>query len=259
MNSRFTLSVCLNIALLATLGLLWLGNRREADPAMPAVASPAPVVNPLTASANLTPSPAVVAPFRWSMLESTDYRAYIRNLRNIECPEPTIRDIITADLHSLYNRRRDKVRQELATDSVTVEPHLRQELASLDEEEKTVLAELLGPVPDSSFASEAPPATHSEPQPAAVKNQTVSMPLVFSQVNPKDLNLDEKRIQAIQNLQQQFMSSIGGDGMDPSDPLYLERWQQAQPRVDRLLRGLIGMHAYQQYDMAARRQAASPQ
>src|SRR5437868_6638046 len=31
--------------------------------------------------------------FHWSQIESSDYRAYIANLRAIGCPEPTIRDI----------------------------------------------------------------------------------------------------------------------------------------------------------------------
>ncbi|PYJ08287.1 MAG: hypothetical protein DME25_01940 [Verrucomicrobia bacterium] len=39
--------------------------------------------------------------FRWAQLESEDYKVYIARLRSIGCPEPTIRDIIIADLDKL--------------------------------------------------------------------------------------------------------------------------------------------------------------
>jgi len=44
--------------------------------------------------------------FSWSEVESDDYPTYIKNLRDIGCPEQTIRDIIIADVNSLYARRR---------------------------------------------------------------------------------------------------------------------------------------------------------
>jgi len=43
--------------------------------------------------------------FHWSMLESEDYSTYIQNLRDIGCPEQTIRDIIIADLDLLWAPR----------------------------------------------------------------------------------------------------------------------------------------------------------
>ena len=44
--------------------------------------------------------------FSWQELESSDYRAYVANLREIGCPEQTIRDIIIADVNALYARKR---------------------------------------------------------------------------------------------------------------------------------------------------------
>jgi hypothetical protein len=44
----------------------------------------------------------VSAPFHWSQIESTDYRVYIANLREVGCPEPTIHDIIEADVNDLF-------------------------------------------------------------------------------------------------------------------------------------------------------------
>jgi hypothetical protein len=59
-------------------------------------------------SAPAAPDPASIpveeaksAPFKWAQLESEDYRTYIKRLRDIGCPEQTIRDIIIADLDKL--------------------------------------------------------------------------------------------------------------------------------------------------------------
>ncbi len=71
----------------------------------------------------LTSAPAVITktnvvfrrePFSWREVESPDYRTYIANLRDIGCPEQTIRDIIIADVNSMFARRR-------ATELVTPE------------------------------------------------------------------------------------------------------------------------------------------
>jgi len=44
--------------------------------------------------------------FSWQEVESDDYPTYIKNLRDIACPEQTIRDLIIADVNALYARRR---------------------------------------------------------------------------------------------------------------------------------------------------------
>src|SRR5437016_1624793 len=52
--------------------------------------------------------------FSWRELESRDYPTYIANLRDIGCPEQTIRDIIIADVNALFAQKR-------ATEMVTAE------------------------------------------------------------------------------------------------------------------------------------------
>lgn len=52
-----------------------------------------------------TPRTPVEPPFRWSQVESPDYREYVANLRAVGCPEPVIRDIVCADLRQLYAAR----------------------------------------------------------------------------------------------------------------------------------------------------------
>jgi hypothetical protein len=44
--------------------------------------------------------------FSWKEVESSDYPTYVANLRDIGCPEQTIRDIIIADVNGLYSRKR---------------------------------------------------------------------------------------------------------------------------------------------------------
>jgi hypothetical protein len=69
-------------------------------------------------ASSLPPEPAVSnapvvvvsEPFHWAQLESSDYRVYIKNLREVGCPEATIRDMIVAEVDELFaGRVRDLV------------------------------------------------------------------------------------------------------------------------------------------------------
>src|ERR1051326_8706101 len=88
--------------------------------------------------------------FSWHQIESPDYPTYIVNLRDIGCPEQTIRDIIIADVNSLYSLKR-------ATNLVTSEQEwwksepdpkvaaeASQKSRALEEERKALLGRLLG-------------------------------------------------------------------------------------------------------------------
>src|SRR5262249_15991041 len=89
--------------------------------------------------------------FSWQQVESDDYPSYVANLRDIGCPEQTIRDIIIADVNAVYARKR-------ATDVMIsdqqwwrAEPDTNgtqaaaARLRELDEERRTLLTQLLGP------------------------------------------------------------------------------------------------------------------
>jgi LysM repeat protein len=52
--------------------------------------------------------------FSWQEIETDDYPTYITNLRDIGCPEQTIRDIIIAEVNDLYAKK-------LATEIITPE------------------------------------------------------------------------------------------------------------------------------------------
>ncbi|MCX6930391.1 MAG: hypothetical protein NT154_45380, partial [Verrucomicrobia bacterium] len=44
--------------------------------------------------------------FSWREIESSDFPTYVANLRQVGCPEQTIRDIIIADVNALFSRKR---------------------------------------------------------------------------------------------------------------------------------------------------------
>lgn len=97
--------------------------------------------------------------FDWRSVESEDYRNYIANLRDIGCPEETIRDIITADVNKLFEERRKglpavrtnrfeywKTGSQRFTQAFSAEKIEAQQ--SLAKERRAVLKELLGVEPE---------------------------------------------------------------------------------------------------------------
>jgi LysM repeat protein len=89
--------------------------------------------------------------FSWREVESADYPTYVANLRDIGCPEQTIRDIIIADVNVVYSRRR-------ATELVTAEQQwwrsepdaqvvraAADKARELENERRNLLTRLLGP------------------------------------------------------------------------------------------------------------------
>jgi hypothetical protein len=97
-----------NVAVLAAGGYYFSGRL---NPPAPSVADEATEQPPLQESSPLETSPATAETIvitnrvEWQQLESEDYRTYIARLREIGCPEQTIRDIIIADLDKLFAPR----------------------------------------------------------------------------------------------------------------------------------------------------------
>src|SRR5437588_7421960 len=88
--------------------------------------------------------------FSWREVESADYPTYIANLRDIGCPEQTIRDIIIADINALYTRRRaleivtpDQQWWRPEPDSNVVQV-ANEKLRLLEDERRAMLTRLLG-------------------------------------------------------------------------------------------------------------------
>ena len=92
--------------------------------------------------------------FRWAKVESADYKIYIANLREIGCPEETVRDIIIADVNKLYAPRFTALqkpeqekkfwennRQEIPTPE---SKEREKQVRALTKEKEALLKELLG-------------------------------------------------------------------------------------------------------------------
>src|SRR6266436_5402014 len=105
MMQRF--SLLLNVVFIASLAVVLASRRKHAQSNTPSAqllpqAAPERLDNPH----GTIPT---VQPFRWSQIESPDYRVYVANLRGIGCPEQTVRDIIRADVGSLYAAKRKEL------------------------------------------------------------------------------------------------------------------------------------------------------
>jgi hypothetical protein len=88
--------------------------------------------------------------FSWREVESADYPTYIANLRDIGCPDQTIRDIIIADVNAMFSRRRalELVTAEQQWWRSEPDPAVLQTAAAksraLEDERRGLLAKLLG-------------------------------------------------------------------------------------------------------------------
>ena len=104
--------------------------------------------------------------FRWSEVESTDYRVYMANLRAIGCPERTIRDIIVADVDQLFIERLRRVIAPMSARFWWLVANMKQaeeegeryeeQWKALEQEREAVFQELLGT--KKPFRAEQDPA-----------------------------------------------------------------------------------------------------
>lgn len=142
---------CLALGLVATISVVRQSAAPSSAPA-PIAVSPEQSSAPETVgTASTAPSPAPAKTFSWREVESADYKTYIANLREIGCPEQTIRDIILADVNRLYADRENplKTAPKPAADGSAGETpdqkleRLRQ-LRALQQEKRWVVKELLG-------------------------------------------------------------------------------------------------------------------
>jgi hypothetical protein len=259
-----TASVGLNVAL-AFVFVLFVARSRQSSTAVSprAQLTPAPPIKE-----DVAPAPETVSAtpekesFRWTQLESEDYRKYVSNLRSIGCPERTLRAIITAELDEVCAKRAAELKLKLdglqtgsledRLKSISAQQALQVQLQQLSAAESARLSDLLG----SSAAGGETGAGGADPDPASQRNLAARaqapavMPLVLQNVDPSALGLNAEQIQVIEDLRQSFSDAVGGPDQDPSDPAYLARWQKAQPEIDEELRGMLGVTVFEKFEMA---------
>lgn len=150
-----TVSALLNALLL----LAWIAELN------PVPASPRIVVRPPTVTnlfrpvrTNMVFTPRLLT---WQDIESADYATYVGNLRSIGCPEPTVRDIIVADVTALFARRSAVEVPDPAQQWWRSEPdpdlvaRATAKRVALDTERRSLLTTLLGPGWESAALSAA--------------------------------------------------------------------------------------------------------
>jgi hypothetical protein len=237
MNRWLKLSIAVNLVLTTLVLLLVFGQRSNQPAATITSFDSQPHADTGVSAQESVLSSASDSPnFRWSQLESTNYRTYMGNLRAIGCPERTLRDIIVADVDGLYASRRAELQH---TFSHSEGQALAKALSQLQRDETAVLAALfgqqVGPV-ENALQNPVPVRTRRE----SVRDAMVTMPLVFQSVDPSTVNVTEQQAQIINELRQGFEDDLGGTSQDPNDPAYRERWKVAQRGSDEALMGALG-------------------
>jgi LysM repeat protein len=137
-------SAALNIVLVALL----LSPAHQNSPAGTEADPPPPASN----GAGVKPQVVVRKQFfSWSELESPEYPVYISRLREIGCPEQTVRDIVIADVNQMFARRRAAEIPEPAQEWWRSEPGTNflatatAKMQALEQERRALLTRLLGP------------------------------------------------------------------------------------------------------------------
>lgn len=258
MNAALKCSILLNLALAG--GLIYALVDRphlSATAASPRIVETHPPANEMvtatpTFSSNLEPKLEPKA-FHWNQLDAEDYHVYVKNLRDIGCPEATVRAIVSADVHAAYNIRYQELEKKLTdlgngswsalASDINSEAKLKSELQNLPDAEAAEIADLLGLKPAAPVADNA--MAHVQ------RVQPITLPLALQPIDPTALNLTSEQLKVINDVRQNFMDEVGGANQDPNDPAYLKRWQQAQPEADGMLRGMLGNAFYQNYQGAA--------
>ena len=155
--------------------------------------------------------------FSWSQVESPDYPVYIARLRDIGCPEETIRDIVIADVNKLYaNKRLDEVptvdqewwRSTPDTNLIAAAAAKTQEL---EQERRALLNTLLGPNWQVEDA-ERPVLALNGP--------------VLGDLSPETKQAVRDVVTRYQKSRQAYLDTHGTNGQ-PVDPVELARTEQA--------------------------------
>jgi hypothetical protein len=272
-------SVTLNVLLLGALVMTW-GDRR-ATKQVTAEPKSAPVKQAVTAQTPAAPpQPAKAAPFRWQQLDAPDFPTFVKNLRAIGCPEPTLRDIIEGELREIYAQKLQKV----AAGS-SGKPQ-EMETFELNNERDRLLASLTAPAGSpaptaamtSAGANDSPayaaaadstvPTAATDPN-AAPSQPAARIPAAFAyagnsgtaltvgQVAPNTKaaspQLGPTETTVLQQMQNDFAEALGDATKSPESPVYRQRWNAELDRSNERFRAQFGVSAYLRAEMQAAR------
>lgn len=264
-------SLLLNIAGAATGVALFL----KPKPNSPVLDVPLSASDHKASKTNPTnPDPSLVKKFHWSDVESEDYSVFISRLRDVGCPESTIRDIVKGEMTANSASKRKQLEQQILHSSgwappvgMTRQSFLAAQYRKLDKEVETMTNAVIGSV--SSSHSNEGATTNSTPQQSArypmvlgginfqptpqpnsngttTPNSATSSRLggAPAYVSPGVISATPEQIASIKEIQQKFVSDVGGPYQDPTDPQYEEKWNSAQWVSDQIFKARFGWAAY---------------
>lgn len=258
MKVSFKISILLNVLALGGL-IFWVTAERRINlPPVASVRQADPEARKSTlGSSSPKPEASQVVPsvpatsFHWDQLYSKDYHVYVKNLRAVGCPEPTLRAIVTTDVDSVYQILGNQMEQKLTVlanaswsdqfKNSASEEALKDELQKIPDEEAAKIADLLGLKPAPVQVATVSPAPANPG----------SLPLVMQNVDLSTLNLNAEEKQLIATMRQNLLQQIGGSTADPNNPANLAQLQKAQPEMDDILKSMLGASAYQDYQLQA--------
>jgi hypothetical protein len=149
-------SIALNLVLATVLVVLGWQRSSPAptrfSPGLQSTSADQPVTEAPPGAIDQPAQPSPPVRFHWGLVESADYRQYIANLRAVGCPERLIRDIIIADVATLYAGKMsalNSVREDWqpwdGSDRRQVRNRERStRVRALQAEQRALLRELLG-------------------------------------------------------------------------------------------------------------------
>src|SRR5688500_7576783 len=118
MRNLILISVLLNLALASAIGYGVMRKKQIAQTpwsektAAEPVSTERPSSKTEIATSRINPVETETdGRFTWRQIESGDYKAYIANLRSVNCPEETIADIIIAEVNKLFRPRLEPYRE----------------------------------------------------------------------------------------------------------------------------------------------------
>ncbi len=160
-----------------------------------------PIPHPIAQKLQALPNNRPTQVFRWSDLECSDYRTYMQNLRGVGCPEPTIFDIVTADVHALFQKQRQQTQK---IDLCTLKSIAQQEaevLHALGIQSGTIA------VPQSTFEESgrnSDEADSRDQAAMAMAYQIFSTQRAMIIASIKDREPTEKELRTIEELEKAF-------------------------------------------------------
>ena len=90
-------------------------------------------------------------------------------------------------------------------------------------------------------ASALPPVASYQLPPVP---KLAALPVIFQPLDPVAMNLNQSQVDAINNLRQQFVSTVGATSQNPNDPAYQQVWQQAQSQAEQQTITWLGYNPY---------------